>query len=227
MSTFVIVHGAWAGAWAWTRVTDRLRAEGHRVHVPTLSGLGERSHLAHLPITLTTHIEDVVNEVLFNDLADIVLVMHSYGGIVGVGVVERIRDRIASLVFVDAFVPADGESFSDLMGGWAGEGHLTPAPASSPGDYLVEADRPWVDAKSTPQPTATLTERLRLTGAYLAVPKKTYIVATGWNGFSATAARFRDDPAWTVQEIQCGHDVAVDMPDELTALLKADANTQT
>ena len=110
-------------------------------------------------------------------------------------------------------------------GGWVGEGHLTPAPASSPGDYLAEADRPWVDAKSTPQPTATLTERLKLTGAYLAISKKTYIVATGWNGFSAIAARFRDDPAWTVQEIHCGHDVAVDLPDELSALLKEDANT--
>lgn len=220
MTTFVIVHGAWTGSWSWVRVIDRLRAAGHRVHAPTLSGLGERSHLNQLPINLTTHIDDVVNEVLWNELDDIVLVAHSYGGIVATGVVERIGERVRSIVYVDAFVPEDGQAFVDFVGGWELSGQLTEAPASEPGDYLDEADRAWVDGKATPQPTATLTERLKHTGAYQQVPHKTYIVATGWNGFQNIADRFRGAPGWAVREVACGHDVAIDKPEELTGLLE-------
>ena len=223
MSTFVIVHGAWAGAWGWDRVAKRLRARGHDVHVPTLSGLGERSHLNTLPITLTTHIDDIVNEVLFHDLTDIVLVAHSYGGIVGTGAIERIGDRVASVVYVDAFIPKDGQGFVDFVQGWELKGELIDSPPSSPGDYLRETDRAWVDAKATPQPIATLTEKLPRAQAYTSVPKKTYIVATGWNGLASFADTLRADPAWHVHEVHCGHDVAIDMPDELTELLMASA----
>lgn len=220
MATFVIVHGAWTGAWSWKRVVERLRAKGHVVHVPTLSGLGERSHLNTLPINLTTHIDDVVNEILFHDLGNVVLVAHSYGGIVATGVIERIKDCIASVVYLDAFVPNDGQGFIDFAGGWELKGELIEAPPTSPGDYLREEDRAWVDGKATPQPTATLTERLKVASAYKDVAKKTYIVATGWDGFGGIADRFRDDPAWQVHEVACGHDVPIDMPDELTALLE-------
>lgn len=220
MATFMIVHGAWTGSWSWVRVIDRLRARGHKVHAPTLSGLGERSHLNQLPINLTTHINDIVNEVRFNDLEDIVLVAHSYGGIVATGVAERIGEKIRSIVYLDAFVPEDGQGFVDFVGGWELSGQLTESPASSPGDYLDEADRTWVDAKATPQPTATLTERLKVTGAYNRVARKTYIVATGWDGFQGIAARFREAPAWNVREVACGHDVPIDKPEELTALLE-------
>ena len=220
MSTFVIVHGAWAGAWGWDRVAKRLRAKGHDVHVPTLSGLGERSHLNRLPITLQTHVDDLVNEVLFHDITDVVLVAHSYGGIVGTGAIEQIKDRVASLVFVDAFVPEDGQSFVDFVGDWELEGDLIESPPTSPGDYFREADRAWVDAKATPQPIATLTDKLEKAQAYKSVPKKTYIVATGWNGFASFADKLRDDLDWTVHEVPCGHDVAIDMPDELTTLLE-------
>jgi pimeloyl-ACP methyl ester carboxylesterase len=101
----VLVHGAWAGAWAWLRVADRLTARGHRVFAPALSGLGERSHLAHLAIELSTHVDDVVNEIRWKDLDGVVLVGHSYGGIVITGVAERVYERIASIVYVDAFIP--------------------------------------------------------------------------------------------------------------------------
>src|SRR5690606_2556298 len=103
MATFVVAHGAWAGSWAWMRVADRLHARGHRVFVPTLSGLGERSHLAGSSINLTTHIGDVVNEIRWKDLDGVVLVGHSYGGFVITGVAEEIAGRIASIVYVDAF----------------------------------------------------------------------------------------------------------------------------
>lgn len=218
MTTFVVVHGAWSGAWGWDPVADALRKHGHRVHVPTLSGLGERSHLAQFPITLTTHIDDVVNEMVWHDLRDVVLVAHSYGGFVATGVIERASERIASVVYLDAFIPADGQAFEDIMGATP-TGSVVPVPDIGDNEYETEAERRRVAALSTPQPTGTFTERLKVSGAYLAVPRKTYIVATGWDGFGSVADQFRTDPAWTVLEVACGHDVPLLMPRELTAML--------
>ena len=219
MTTFVIVHGAWAGAWGWDKVAARLRANGHSVHVPSLSGLGERSHLASLPITLTTHIDDIVNEMVWHDLTDVVLVAHSYGGFVGTGVVERAAERIAAIVYLDAFIPPDGQSFADIMGGPL-EGPLVAVPEIGDNEYASEAERDRVAALATPQPTGTFTERLRHSGAYLKVARKTYILASGWDGFQGVAAPLRDDPAWKVRELPCGHDVPLLMPEELAALLQ-------
>ena len=219
--TFVVAHGAWTGGWSWQRVVDRLQAKGHRMFVPTLTGLGERSHLAGPDVNLDTHIADIVNEITWKDLHGIVLVGHSYGGIVATGVAERVADRIASFVFIEALVVADGQSFADLAPGWELEGVLTEAPPSSPGDYKSEADRLWVDSKATPQPTATITQKLRVTGAHQRIPKKTFIVAKD-GGFVETASQFKSDPTWTVREIVSGHDVPIDAPDELAEML-ADA----
>lgn len=219
MTTFVVVHGAWSGAWGWDRVADILRDSGHRVHVPTLSGLGERSHLAQLPITLTTHIEDIVNEMVWHDLSDVVLVAHSYGGFVATGVVERAAERVASIVYLDAFIPADGQSFEDIIGETL-SGSVVPAPEIGGNEYPTEAERERIAALSTPQPTGTFTERLHHTGAYLNIARKTYILATGWDGFGTIAAPLRDDPAWTVHELPCGHDVPLLLPGELAALLE-------
>ena len=219
MTTFVMVHGAWAGAWGWDRVAELLRAKGHRVHVPALSGLGERSHLATLPITLTTHIDDIINEMTWHDLTDVVLVAHSYGGFVATGVVERAAERIASIVYLDAFIPEDGQSFEDIMGGPL-TGPVVPVPEIGGNEYPTEAERVRVDALATPQPSGTFTERLKVTGAYLTIPRKTFILATGWDGFGAVAAPLRDDPAWSVHELPCGHDVPLLMPEELATLLE-------
>jgi pimeloyl-ACP methyl ester carboxylesterase len=220
-ATFVLVHGAWAGAWAWTRVIDRLTPNGHRIHAPTLSGLGERSHLAGCNINLTTHVNDIVNEIKWKDLDQIVLVGLSYGGLVITGVAEQVGERIASIVYVDAFVPANGQSFADITG-WHPAGEMIAPPPAPEGTYVNEADHAWVNSKTTPQPIATLTEKLRVTGAYQRVPKKTYIQATGWAGpFDAPAAAARSDRSWTVYDIACGHDVPNHKPDELTAILEA------
>lgn len=222
MATFVIVHGAWAGSWAWMRVMDRLNARGHRVFAPTLSGLGERSHLAGSSINLTTHIDDVVNEIRWKDLTDVVLVGHSYGGFVITGVAEKIRERIASIVYVDAFIPADGQAFADFAPEWnLPSDALIPAPPAVMGDYRDDADRVWVNEKATPQPAGTFTERVRVTGAYNAIPKKAFVQATGWDSpFKDTVAGFGADPAWQVYQIPCGHDIAIEMPDELTDVLE-------
>jgi pimeloyl-ACP methyl ester carboxylesterase len=221
MTDFVIVHGAWAGAWAWQRVVDRLAARGHRVFAPTLSGLGERSHLAGAHINLTTHIKDVVNEIGWKDLDRVVLVGHSYGGFVITGAAEEIGQRIASIVYVDALIPIDGQAFADFSPDWQlPSDALIPSPAAVEGDYLDDSDRVWVNEKATPQPAGTFTERIRVTGAYLKVPKKTYVLATGWDGFGKTAAPLRSDPAWTVHEVACGHDIAIDRPGELAGILE-------
>ena len=219
MSTFVIVHGAWTGSWDWDRVAERLRARGHAVHVPALSGLGERSHLAHFPITLTTHVDDIINEMAWHELTDVVLVAHSYGGFVATGVLERAADRVASVVYVDAFIPADGQSFEDIMGEKL-SGPVVPVPEIGDGEYPTEAESNRVARLATPQPTGTFTERLKVTGAYLKVPRKTYILATGWDGFGSVAAPLRDDPAWSVFELPCGHDIPLLMPGELAGLLE-------
>lgn len=221
MATFVMVHGAWAGAWSLMRVVDRLRTRGHRVFAPTLSGVGERSHLAALGrIDLSTHVDDVVNEILWNDLDGIVLVGHSYGGIVITGVAERVEARIGSIVYLDAFVPNDGQSFADFAQGWELTGEMIPAPPTAPGDYASEEDRLWVDSKATPHPTACLTQKLAVSGAYDRIARKAYVQATGWDGFASFAQRFRDAPGWSVHGIRCGHDMAIEKPDELADLLE-------
>ncbi|GLQ09545.1 esterase [Devosia yakushimensis] len=218
-TNFVIVHGGWAGGWAWQRVVDRLHDLGHRAFAPTLTGLGERSHLAGVGVDMQTHIADIVNEIVWKDLNDVVLVGHSYGGMVTTGVIERIPERIASVVFVEPFIPGDNQSFSDLVPDWELDGPLTDAPPTSPGDYVSEADRLWVDAKATPQPTATLTQRQRVTGAYRNISKRAFVQATNWDLFADMARKYEQEEGWTVHRIASGHDIAIDAPDELVAVL--------
>src|SRR2546430_11596775 len=109
-NTFVLVHGAWHGGWCWRRVADLLQQRGHKVFTPTMTGWGERSHLIDGKINLTTHVTDIVNVIKWESLKDIVLVGHSYGGIIISGVAEAMRDAIGSIVFLDAFVPGNGDS---------------------------------------------------------------------------------------------------------------------
>ena len=115
--TFVMVHGATAGGWEWKRAGQFLVDAGHTVYRPTLTGLGEREHLNSTDIDLQTHIDDVVNLILFEDLHDVVLTGHSYGGMVVTGVMDRIPERLRQVVFLDAAVPEDGQSIWDLFDG--------------------------------------------------------------------------------------------------------------
>src|SRR5215210_882904 len=115
-ATFLVCHGAWSAGWAWKKMHPLMAAGGHRLVTPTYTGLGERAHLANPSIDLETHIEDVLNVIKYEDLSDIVLVGHSYGGMVATGVADRARDRIAQLIYLDAFVPKDGQSLADLVG---------------------------------------------------------------------------------------------------------------
>ena len=216
-ATFVLVHGAWHGGWCWQRVLDRLTAQGHRVFAPTLSGVCERSHLDSPTINLSTHISDVVNEIQWKDLENVVLVGHSYAGMVITGVAEQVAPKIASIVYLDAFVPADGQSLADLHGKVDAAPFTAPIPAER---FAVnEADRAWVDSKMTPQSTACFTEKLKVTGAYQKIPRKTYIRAKNFPGFAGTLEKIRSDASWKTYVVDCGHDVMIDKPEELTNIL--------
>lgn len=161
MATFVLVHGAWSGAHTFRHVRRLLQERGHAVFTPSLTGLGERAHLVSPLVNLSTHVRDVVNAVLYEDLRDIVLLGHSYGGSVVTGSVDHIGDRIRHLVFLDAFVPRDGESVAALAG-------LGGAPGSALADaWLVPAaerrfDDPaeaaWASARRRPHPAACFVE---------------------------------------------------------------------
>jgi pimeloyl-ACP methyl ester carboxylesterase len=223
MATYVLVHGGWAGGWIWRDVADRLRAGGHRVFVPTLTGLGERSHLISKQITLSTHVLDVVNLIKWEELSDIVLVGQSYGGMVITGVTEKVPDgAIGSIVYLEAFLPGNGQSLADLLPaeGAPPEASLDPMPFPGRG----RTGNAWIERLVTPQPRGTLTEPLALTGALDRIKIKTYVVTTkypmpGPTPFSATAQRLAKDPAWRMEEIASGHDMMVEMPDETAQVL--------
>jgi pimeloyl-ACP methyl ester carboxylesterase len=230
-SSYVLVHGAFHGGWCYRDVARSLRAAGHEVFTPTLTGLGERSHLRGHPINLGTHVQDVVNVLLWEDLYSVVLVGHSYGGMVVTGVADRLTERISALVYLDAFVPEgahdsvfslSGPSVIESLKGASADGlSIAPFPAEIFG--VVEAKRAWVDEKCVSHPVATSLQTLDLSGRYLAVPRKHYVLATGWGDapFRSTWERFSKDDSWHVHELPCGHDVMIDMPDEITRLLAA------
>ena len=227
--TFVLVHGAWHGGWCWRRVADRLESGGHKVFAPTLTGLGERSHLMREGIELKTHIADVVNMMKWERLTDVVLCGHSYGGFVISGVAEQMAFAIRSLVFLDAFVPRNGETPQSLTGPAVQEGikaalqrgDLGMAPRSAEAFGVNEADRAWVDGLCVPQPIRTFTDKIALTGARDRIARKGYIRAKSYAnpGFDRALGAVRSDPSWRTYEVPCGHDVMVDMPDRLAEIL--------
>ncbi len=228
-ATFVLVHGAWHGGWCWRRVAERLRGGGHTVFTPTLTGLGERAHLMRPGIDLETHIADIVNVMTWEALADVVLCGHSYGGFVIAGVAEQMAPTIRSIVFLDAFVPRNGESVLQLTGaavqeairGAQARGDLGIAPRPAEAFGVNPADRAWVDCLCVPQPIATFTDAIALTGAHERIARKTYIRAKSYAnpGFDRAFDGVRADRSWRTHEVPCGHDAMVDMPDRLCELL--------
>jgi pimeloyl-ACP methyl ester carboxylesterase len=227
--TFILVHGAWHGGWAWQRVTDRLRARGHSVFAPTNTGLGERAHLLRPGIDLSLHIVDVLGVIKYERLRNFVLVGHSYGGCVISGIAEAVGDAIQSIVFLDAFIPDNGDSTLDLVQpavqdvirGALARGEITVPVRDAAAFKVNEKDRAWVDSLATPQPIATFTEKLKLTGARERIAKKTYIRASGYPNvsFEKALARVKADPSWRTYEVPCGHDVMIDDPERLTEIL--------
>ena len=226
---FVLVHGAWHGGWCWRRVSDLLEAKGHKVFTPTLTGLGERTHLMSKDIRLATHVADVVNLMKWERLSDVVLCGHSYAGMVISGVAEETAGKIGSIVFLDAFVPGNGEALADLtspmtldmLRAATQRGDIGIPPRTAASFNVNEHDRAWVDALCVPQPIATFTDKVALTGARERIGKKAYIRAINSvnPGFDKALARAKADKSWRTYETPCGHDVMVDMPERLAEIL--------
>ena len=228
MAIFVLVHGAWGGANSWRNFAPLLRREGHEVFAMSLTGLGERWHLGSIETSLTTHIDDVANLIEYEDLRDIVLVGHSYGGMVITGVADRLAERIDHLVFIDAFLPRDGESCFDLNGA-GGPGAM----AVEDGWRVIRPEDPNAPPTGRPpsrgHPLTTLQEKVRLS-----LPleqrafSRTYIKAGGVPSaepnerrghFWQAADRVRSDPAWRYFELPTGHGVHREMPSAVVGIL--------
>ncbi len=231
--TFVLIHGAWHGGWCWGPVADILRAKGHKVYAPSLTGLADRSHLLSTSITLDTHIADIVNLFQWEDIKDAVLVGHSYGGWPISGAVEKVLPQVSSIVFVDAFVPDNGQRVMDLNSeqfrkalqdalakGEAGR----PIPKAEAFKVIDPKNIAWVQAKMTKQPTNVSTQPIVLTGARDRVAKKTYIRAAEFAqpNFDKYLAAAKADKSWRTFEFpakEAGHDIMVDAPQRLAEIL--------
>ena len=236
MASFVLVHGAWHGSWCWKRVRTSLQAKGHDVFTPSLTGVGERSHLLSRDVDLETHVLDVANLIRWEELSNVVLCGHSYGGCVISGVADRIPDRIRSLVYLDAFVLENGENLlqhvaeqqrtqllegaANLGGGWK----VPPIPAEV--FNVNAADREWVNRQCTPQPIETFRQPLQLRGS-ATVSNVTFVLATGFREGSPFPPFYEKAKAkgWKTTTIACGHDVMLDRPEDLATILLEAAAT--
>ena len=222
MSRFVVVHGGFGGGWEWRNVALLLQASGHEVTRPTLTGLGERSHRATPALDLETHIDDVVQHLQFDGLRDVVLCGHSYGGMVVTGVADRVPERIARIVYIDAFVPRDGESLFDLAGPElaaslrdAAVDGLVPPPAGNPSGYPA-----WYLARGRPHPLACFEQPIGLTGRGSAIPRSYIKCSQSDIPVDMCVARARE-AGWDVTEIDTHHDAQVADPETLARMLAA------
>ena len=227
MATFVVVHGAWGGSHGFRSLRRLLQQAGNEVFTPCLTGQGERSHLARPDINLSTHVQDVVNAIWYEDLTDIVLVGHSYGGMVVTAVADQVPERIQHLVFLDAFQPADGQSLYSIARGPNNSAPADddwrvapPVRKEAPNDPEVQWARPRRHAQSR----ATFEEAVKLsrpleersfTLTYLVASER----ADPMSHFDQTAERLRGNPRWTVRQLPGGHNMQMTHPKELADML--------
>ena len=238
MANFVLVHGAWHGGWCWRDTARALRAAGHDVYTPTHTGVGQRAHLAARDVTLETHIADIVGCIEAEELNDVILCGHSYGGMVITGVADRMGDRIKALSYLDAFLPEHEDSLIGLLhkalppevaaqfiGAFRGaalDGHsglMQPRPAEVCG--IKPENRAWVDRRCRPQALATFEMPMLLKGGANPKVRRQYILADAWDPspFRYFADKVAKQAGWEVVKMPSSHDVMVDMPKELAAQL--------
>lgn len=238
MANFVLVHGAWHGGWCWQRVTTVLQQGGHRVHAVTLTGLGERAHLLSPSITLDTHIDDVISAIEVEELSDVVLAVHSYAGMIGTAVADRLSKRLKHLVYVDAVVPKPGESWSSTQSAATQQQRLAAAQASTRFSFpppdpevfgLHDADHAWVKRRQTPHPGNTYQSPLNFDVQRVAAVPRTFISCTqpALPTIEPSRLRVKDpkfwDGAWwpnsKVVELKTGHDPMISEPAALARIL--------
>lgn len=228
MATFVVAHGAWSAGWAWKKMRPLLRAKGHEIFTPTHTGLGERAHLASPAVDLETHIADIRGVLQFEDLKEVILIGHSYGGMVATGAADRERERLAALVYVDAFAPRDGQSVFDLtperrpamMDAVAkgGDGWRMP-PSAMPPDTPA-ADQAWAMPRRQPQPLKTFEQKLRLQHGELTLPRH-YVYCTRHtpeDRFRPFLERAKKE-GWGWDEIDASHNPHITAPQKLAEIL--------
>ena len=236
MTDFVLVHGAWHGAWCWKKILPSLWDKGHRAFAVTLTGLGERAHLLSSTIRLATHIEDVAAVIETEELARVVLVGHSYGGLLVTAVADRYAERIDRLVYLDAIVPRSGESWSSTheesvrqarRAVIARDGVLPPPPASAYG--LSGADAEWVDRRQRPQPGAAYDDVLHFDEARVASLARTFVDCTSpaLPAIETSRHRVRSEPGWQIVEIATGHDSMISAPARLLEVLEEAGRART
>jgi pimeloyl-ACP methyl ester carboxylesterase len=223
--TFVFVHGAWHGGWCWNKIIQPLKSAGHQVFTPTMTGLGERSHLLTTQVDLNTHIQDVVNVLEYEDLNDVMLVGHSYAGMVISGVAEKAAKRLSQLIYLDAYLPESGKSVNDYNKAKA------PSPEvertnrlpvwGNPQIYGVtnKDDIIWMSSRLGDQPYKTFTQSLQLTEDTDKHLKKTFIQLTEFPQFIEAAERARSKGFGYYKLLSGGHDAMISKPKELRDIL--------
>ncbi|MGD9508315.1 MAG: alpha/beta fold hydrolase [Geminicoccaceae bacterium] len=229
-ATFVLVHGNWHGGWCWVRVADGLRAAGHRVLTPTQTGLGERRHLFSAALTLDTYVADIANVIEAEELREVVLVGHSFAGLVISGVADRMADRLRRLVFLDAVILQSGQCLLDGLPPEAAaqrrqaiaDNEAHGLPPLDPHTFGVGgADRDWLLRRLTPQPAHTHDTPLRLARPLGNGLPCSFIACTDPALANIEPSRrwARAQPDWDWHELRTGHDAMVTAPEELTRLL--------
>jgi len=229
MATFLVCHGAWSAGWAWKKMHPLMAAAGHRLVSPTYTGLGEREHLANPSIDLETHVQDILNVIRYEDLRDIALIGHSYGGMVASGVADRAREAVAQLIYLDAFVPGDGQCLLDFLAeserrrmlglAKSGDGWRVP-PNPTPPD-TPPADVEWLSELRVHHPIKCFEMKLKLHGE-LTLPRS-YIYATRaapLDTFGQFARRAKTEPGWRYYEIDASHSPHVTAPEALMTVLE-------
>lgn len=218
MAAFVLVHGAWGGAFTWDPVTAGLEAAGHQVLAPDLPGLGKRRGELHGGITLTQHVDDLEAQIAEAGFDRFVLAGHSYGGMVISAIAARMGGRIDALVYCDAFLPADGQSWWDIVGEWE---HRTFMEGQRFTPGLVPPIFEWMPGHWR-HPLLTLTEAVRYTGEETKIPRRIYLFANAWEPtpFRRFADAVRTDPQWEYHEAQSSHMVMTDQTEQVLALLQ-------
>ena len=229
----MLLHGAWHGGWCWRRVEEPLREAGHRVLTPTQTGVGERSHLMSKDLTLETFVADLTNVLEFEDLRDVILVGHSFGGIAITGAADRMRQRIRHLVYLDSLILHDGQSpFSVIPAEVAAArrklaqefsgGMSIPVPDPSAFGIEDAADAAWIKAKCTPHPLSTYEDRLRLRSPVGNGLPATYVaVKPDYVPLASSRAFAKAQTGWRYVEIEAGHDAMVTSPKTVADLLLA------
>jgi pimeloyl-ACP methyl ester carboxylesterase len=216
MATFVLIPGGWRGGWTFADFVAKLKREGHEAYAVTLSGLEETPDGSAAGINLDTHIGNVIELLEVEDLSEVILCSHSYGGMVATGVADRMAERIAALVYLDAFVPEDGQSWWDI----ANDHFRRLITELARRDGFSVLPPFGGDRRRRPHPIGTFLQALQLAGAQKEMPR-VFVYATGWDAtpFTAQYQRLQEDPAWIVHSVASAHDLVNIVPDQIFTIL--------